>query len=164
MRIYEALLSLFVPVAGGSQDENSNFRSRQDKLREWERLVDGAVLEALKMIVTMAKCCLSYRFRFPWIGHKFQESWMEEAYISAGDLTKPNIVYLCLRPAVFSQGNSNGAIHDVVVSHALVVAERLAADATSEVAFTDEGDDQRDTDFTVTEGSNEVTSTVGSLG
>lgn len=89
-------------------------------------MVDSTVLEALEMTATMATCLLKYRYRFPWIGHQFEKGWMKEVHGDTGDMAERNIVYLCIQPAVFSQGSSSDALREVVVSPALVVAERLA--------------------------------------
>ena len=129
-RLSQALVSLSVPPANLSQTTALQFDRRLGNISQWELLAEAAFINVLNMRADMIKCSVNYSFNFPAVGRRFDEEWMEPAHIEAGKFTEGNVVYLCLRPAVFSYDRHSANAPRVLVSRALVVIEGFVPDLT----------------------------------
>ena len=124
-QLYDAFASLTVSSMGPGHLEGADFQSRKRSMGLWEKDVEVAFLEVLRLRASMAKSSLTYTFRFPIVGDEYKADWMETVY-GGHQVTEPQrLVYLCLRPAVFSHQRY---ADEVVVSPALVMLEGQVPD------------------------------------
>ena len=128
-RFLGAMVTVFNDAAGPSQSAAAGINTRDKTLRKWKLEVQAAFGEVLKLRASMAKSSITYGFRFPGANDRF-EDWMEPAHLNTNTLPKNDKVYLCMRPAVFSQDKYRGNTRQTLVSPALVMLEGRVPDLT----------------------------------
>ncbi|EXJ54867.1 uncharacterized protein A1O5_12933 [Cladophialophora psammophila CBS 110553] len=130
-KLYNVFISISAPaVREGKSAAGEGFEFQDRQLRQWQERVQTGLLELLDTRATMAKCSLLYGFRLPAVGHPFEAEWMEPAHPEDQAFGKSDLVYVCLRPAVFAHDRNGGVAPPVLVSPALVMLEGYEPDLT----------------------------------